>query len=45
MKEKRENFGMRLFSAKTEKRFYTVVGIYVVAVIIFQSARFIIQNF
>lgn len=44
MKEKLENLSMRFFSAKTEKRFYTVAIIYGVAFIAIQVTRFILQN-
>ena len=43
-KEEYEDAGMRFFSAKTEKRLYTAFAIYVIAFIVIQATRFIIQN-
>ena len=44
MKEKIKDRICGMFSARAEKVFYTVAAIYIAAVIIFQTTRFIIQN-
>lgn len=44
MKAKTKDRIRGMFSARAEKAFYTVAAIYIVAVFVFQTARFIIQN-